>query len=191
MLSINDELDHLGLYLNHNHYVTYAENLSSSSKVSHLNFLAYRKELDIYYHNLAVDPKNAVKPKQKYLDGYLEDIVKLIGLQGKNGCCKATSYLLDTNEDTRRKFNRSIQKALLRQSQIKRIIPLSIMGTTSITVFCLMPDISWPPKSWMRDYTWQRILINNENTRTMLIVEFNEEKKPINIEFAFLSKKEI
>jgi hypothetical protein len=104
LLSISDELDHLGLYLNHNHYVTYAENLSSSSNVDRLNFLAYRKDLDIYYHNLTVDPQNVVKPKQKYLDGYLENIVKLMGLQRKNGCCKAASYLLDTTEDIRRHF---------------------------------------------------------------------------------------
>ena len=191
LLSICDELDHLGLYLNHNHYVTYAENLSSSSNISHLNFLAYRKNLDIYYHNLTIDPQNAVKPKQKYLDGCLEDIVKLIGLQRKNGCCKATSYLLDTTIDTRHEFNRSISKALLRQSQIKRVIPLSMLGTKNITVFCLMPDISQPSKLWMRDYTWQRIIIGNENTRMMLIIEFDKENKLINIEFSFLSKKEI
>jgi len=190
-LSIVSELDHLGLYLNHNRYVTYAENLSTSSGIGHLNFLAYRKELDIYYHRLIVDPQNAIKPKQKYLDGYLKEIAELIGLQGKDGRCKAASYLLDTTEDIRRELNRSIQKALLRQSQIKRIIPLSLSGTKNITVFCLMPDISWPSISWMRDYTWQRILIGNENTRMMLIVEFDKKNKAINVEFAFLSQKEI
>lgn len=191
VLSIGDELDHLGLYLNHNRYVTYAENLSTSSNVSHLNFLAYRKDIDIYYHCLSFDPQKAIKPRQKNLDGYLKEIVELIGKQGRNSCCKAASYLLDTTIDTRRKFNRSIPKALLKQSQKKRVIPLSILGTKNITVFCLMPDVSQPSKSWMRDYTWQRILIGNENTRMMLIVEFDKENKPLNVEFAFLSKKEI
>jgi hypothetical protein len=191
VLSINDEIDHLGLYLNHNRYVTYAENISNSSNIGHLDFLAYRKDIDIYYHNLIVDPQNAIKPKQKYLDGYLKEIVELIGKQAREGCCKAASYLLDTNIDTRRKFNRSIPQALLKQSQKKRVIPLSILGTKNITVFCLMPDISQQSESWMRDYTWQRILIGDENTRMMLIVEFDKENKPINVQFAFLSKKEI
>ena len=191
VLSIQDELDHLGLYLNHNRYVTYAENLSTSSNMSYLNFLAYRKDIDIYYHHLIVDPQNAIKPKQKHLDGYLKEIVELIGKQGGNGCCKAASFLLDTTIDTRREFNRSIPKALLKQSQKKRIIPLSILGTKNITVFCLMPDISQPSESWMRDYTWQRILVGNENTRMMLIVEFNKDNNLINVEFAFVSKKEI
>ena len=191
VLSIADELDHLGLYLNHNRYVTYAENLATSSKISNINFLAYRKDFDIYYHNLVVDPQNAIKPKQKYLDGYLEEIIKLIGLQGKTGCCKAASYLLDTNIDIRHKFNSSIPKALLRQSQKKRIIPLSISGTTNITIFCLIPGISQPTRSWMRDYTLQRILINNENIRMKLIVEFDNENRPINMDYSFLSMKDI
>jgi len=54
-----------------------------------------------------------------------------------------------------------------------------------------MPDISQPSESWMRDYTWQRILVGNENTRMMLIVEFNKDNNLINVEFAFVSKKEI
>jgi hypothetical protein len=191
VLSLGDELDHLGLYLNHNRYVTYAENLSTSSNVSHLNFGAYRKDIDIYYHFLSFDPQKAIKPRQKNLYGYLKEIVELIGKQGRNTCCKAASYLLDTTIDTRRKFNRSIQKTLLKQPQKKRVIPLSILGTKNITVFCLMPDISQPSKSWMRDYTWQRILIGNENTRMMLIIEFDKENKLLNVEFAFLSKKEI
>ncbi len=191
VLFIHDELDHLGLYLNHNRYVTYAEKLSTSSNSSHLNFLAYRKDIDIYYHDLIVDPQNAIKPRQKYLDGYLKEIVELIGKQGRDGCCKAASCLLDTTIDTRRKFNRSILKALRKQSQKKRIIPLSISGTKNITVFCLMPDISQPSELWMRDYTRRRILIGNENTRMMVIVEFDKENKLTNVEYAFLSKKEI
>jgi len=44
----DDELDHLGLYLKHNHYSSYAKELQRES-AARINFIGYRANVDKFF----------------------------------------------------------------------------------------------------------------------------------------------
>ena len=60
-LTLNDELDHLGMYIKHNYYTLELEDAKDYSRI---NFYGYRADLDNYFSKLYHPQLNPVKPTQ-------------------------------------------------------------------------------------------------------------------------------
>jgi hypothetical protein len=188
---VNDELDHLGLYLEHNHYTNYAKKLSKGIKTGYVNWYGYRKSIDYYYHQLFTDPCNAKKPLQKKLNGYFLDIIQLLGTCKTTGRCKAGSYLLNLSGEARTNINKMICNALSKQSLRHRIMPISFIGEVKITIFCYSKNIVPTSDEWACDYTYARAHIAKDNSRMMLQTYFDENNNLINVRYRFLSLNEL
>jgi hypothetical protein len=63
-LELDDELDHLGLYLEHNNYSMHAED-SSKNKMDRLRYHGYRSEVDRYFAKKLIGEATPVLPVQK------------------------------------------------------------------------------------------------------------------------------
>ena len=63
IVQCDDEFDHLGLYLNHNHYSTYAEELKGDSEAQ-INFTGYRSEIDRFFSKRLLDSNTPCPLKQ-------------------------------------------------------------------------------------------------------------------------------
>ena len=62
-IKLDDELDHLGLYLRHNNYSLYAKQLRESPLNHEISFTGYRDPIDIYFFSkLNNDPLPSPKP---------------------------------------------------------------------------------------------------------------------------------
>ena len=137
------------------------------------------------------NPDDAEEPLQKEFNGYYKDIIKILCKKDIKGRCKAGSYILDMSGDARKNFNKTLSEALHKQSQKKRILPLSFVGDVKITIFCHSKDITIPSWEWMRNYTFARMQIANDEIRMILHVHFNEENKIVDVGFEFLDIKKV
>lgn len=172
-IALNDELDHLGMYIEHNCYSLYVDKLSSSSKT---NFVGYREALDRYFGELYHSELNPIKPVQK-LPPLICNILQFIENQCMVNPVDVASYLLDFSTDTKTQFEASIYKVRARQKQINRQNVIHTAGggdSLRYTCFVNTPDII--PVSYQEklDYALASLVKNSESNRVLLDVSFDE-----------------
>jgi len=186
-LKVNDELEHLSLYLKHNRYVTYAADFYKDNPIT---WHGYLSDLDKYFYELQTSPQTAIKPNQP-LPRRIAEIIKQLEAEQKPGCCKAASYLLDMAGETRNAFDESIEDVLSRQNIKRKFIPLSMLGGTKLTIFCCMEGLQCPDISWMREYILATLLRSKDDERMLLQLSFNTSNDIIDVGFEFLSISDI
>src|SRR6266568_1047430 len=186
-LKVNDELEHLSLYLKHNRYVTYAADFYEDNPIT---WHGYLSDLDKYFHELQISPQTAIKPNQP-LPSRIAELINILESEQKPGRCKAASYLLDMAGETRNTFDSSIEEVLSRQISKRKFIPLSMLGDTKLTMFCCMEGIKCPDISWMRAYIWATLFRSKDEERMMLQLSFNKSCKIIDVSFEFLTISDI
>ena len=142
-LEVNDELEHLSLYLKHNRYVTFAADFHEEHPIT---WHGYLSDLDKFFNELQTSPKTAKKPNQP-LPKRIAEIISMLEMQRKPRRCKAASYLLDMDGETRNTLETSIEDVLSRQTSKRKVIPFSMFGSTKLTIFCCMEGLSCPVSS--------------------------------------------
>lgn len=187
VLRVNDELEHLSLYLKHNSYVTYAAGFYEDHPVT---WHGYLSDLDKYFHALQVSPQTAKKPTQP-LPKRIAEIISVLEMQRKPRRCKVASYLLDMDGKKRDTLDASIEDVLSRQTSKRKFIPFSMFGGTKLTIFCCMEGLSYPDLSWMYDYVFATLLRSKDEERIMLNLSFDNFNKIVNVAFDFLSLSNI
>jgi len=186
-LRVNDELEHLALYLKHNRYVSYAADFYEDHPIS---WHAYLTDLDKYFHELQVSPQSAMKPTQP-LPRRVSEILRILEIKKKVGRCKASGYLLDMAGETRKAFDTSIEEVLSRQIRKRKFIPFSTFGGTNLTVFCHVEGLQCPDISWMYDYILATLLRTNEEERMMIFLSFNTSNYIVDVLCKFFTPLDI
>jgi len=101
-VDLNDEFDHLGLYIAHNNYSMYAAGLlSGNASKTKLNFNGFRAPIDKYY-SAVVHGEAAILPRQK-LPLRIAEIIGFLPTSKTHGRAELASYLLGMNMGFREK----------------------------------------------------------------------------------------
>jgi len=91
-LELNDELDHLGLYLEHNHYyVMYADEVSK--EIDKLQYHGYKSEIDRYFAKKLIGEETPVLPVQK-MPSRLREVLHFLNSSKIQGRTSIASYQL-------------------------------------------------------------------------------------------------
>ena len=133
VVELNDELDHLGLYLQHNDYVRHAEGLASGD--AKIGWTGYRESIDRYFGDVMAGGALPAPPEQK-LDPLLREVVEVITRQQKAGRRRMASYLLTYGDGGRRGLWSKVAESLAKQRETGRPCPVAAHGDSVITVFC-------------------------------------------------------
>jgi len=136
-VDLNDEMDHLGLYLRQNNYSQYAAALVRSGKMAKLNFVGYRDHVDAYYSAI-IRGDQPVLPRQQ-TPQRLAEIVSFLSESNVTGASELASFLLDASGECRRDLAASIDEQLHKNRELGRTLPLSIYGDMRLTVFVWSP----------------------------------------------------
>ena len=145
VIQLDDEFDHLGLYLKHNHYSTYVAKMRGDSD-TRVNFIGYRAEIDKFFLERMYDPKYPCPLKQD-APSRLVEIVDWLATSNKAGRSKLASYLLDLCGEERSKMAAHIDSELALQPTTCRPKPFSTHGGNMIgyTIFCYTNK--WAPRN--------------------------------------------
>lgn len=185
-IELFDELDHLGMYIEHNHYVTRARENGGHRVL----WNGYREQLDNYFVKLIFDGENPDKPNQ-HIPAMIEDIIKLIDKQAKKGRCKVVSSILDMDRETRDQIEAQLKTVLKRQSETRRFMPLSMFGEVKITIACKQEGITSFSNQDACDYILATLLRTGDIERLGLFLTYSTDNVLVDVDFVFLSKGDI
>lgn len=193
-LAFNDELDHLGMYIEHNFY---SLDKPGDEAYDTIYVVDCRDDLDAYYNNGRKHGIDIPKPRQKLPEFYnaffqSPSVVKM------NNPVHCTSYLLDFSSETRASFSKQVQM-LISRAQVRGCPQiLNLSGTArdrqSVRLSCFV-DVSDANQiedvRESREYALSIMLANNETDRTLLIFSFNENETLNEIYFELLKPQNV
>ena len=167
----NDELDHVGLYFEHNHYAHYSEGLKDSSD-DYLHYEGYRSEIDGYYSQRLRDPETPCQLRQN-IPPRIAEIIDLLSITSESGRARVASYLLNIGSEWRGRFSNGIEEELQRQHDTKQPRAISSHGDAKVTLIC------WKSPTY-RDTAFAleiaRVVscLNNDEKRLLLELTYNQ-----------------
>jgi hypothetical protein len=186
-IHLDDELDHLGLYLAHNCYVTTVEKLPDAD---HISWGGYRKSIDEYFHKLYLE-KGTPKPLAQKMPERLKEIISWLDQHRPPGCCRVGAYILDSDGGARGKLASGITATLARLKETGRLKIVNLISANPVTVFCLREGMKEPSTLQMQDYTLALLLRTKDPLRLLLYLKFGKEDQLVDVKFEFLTGKDI
>lgn len=189
-IALNDELDHLGLYLEYNCYPFQAD---YAAKDALLQFYGYRESLDKYFCSLYHPQLNPTKPLPYIPDLFIQ-ILKYLEKEKIRNKVEISSYLLDFASDAKDKLCEQVKYTLNRQLQIKDACIISTSGTgDSLRYTCYVNQNGVPLLSYneKREYILSSLLWNQEQERVLLDLYFDGNNGFNQIVFKRFTKEDI
>jgi hypothetical protein len=167
----NDELDHVGLYIKHNNYAVYADELVGKQK-ARLGFNGYRADIDRYFRDKMYDATLPSPIRQESFPKFDEIIAFLAGSKLSDRA-KLASYLLNMCGETREMVSSYISKELAEQPASKRCKPLTVHGRGSSTIYCYSPFSGTHRKEDSILHTRAAMLAGEEDEKVLLELSYN------------------
>lgn len=171
VVDLDDEMDHLGLYLTKNDYTRFAAKLVGR-RPSKLTLNGYRAPIDEYYGAIGRG-ESAVAPTQGMPVRLAEVIRFLAGSNIKDRSALA-SMLLDAGSEFRNKLSEAIEQRLREHRELKRTLPLSTYGDMKFTLFCWSQLVPRQAAAAV-EHTQVVMAANDEDRRPLLELEYTAE----------------
>jgi len=179
-LELNDELDHLGLYLEFNHYSTHATQIASGG--ARLAFTGYRHNVDTYFNSLLWD-ENAENPLRQKMPDRLRELIEEVSPHPLPGVARMIGVLLDLSGEARDQMFDYVEGALVDWSRAR---PFSVGGECSITLCVWKGD--WSSSDLRQALLIARAnsLIGNSRGRLSLCLRYSPESKLVEALWSFV-----
>lgn len=186
LVELNDELDHLGLYLQKNNYSRYADELMEGKNPSYMVWDTFTQDIDDYFSKFFLEKDtSAIKPNQA-IPKKMTEIISFLEKQEKPGRAKVASFLLDGAEDYRNSIESAILRTLQRQREVQRLNPFFIGGEMNFACFCLNINKKLPDKDWRDNYVKYRLLESSHDEALTLVLQFNQKEELTDVDFSFV-----
>lgn len=186
-LSLNDELDHLGLYLERNIYTLDAEELEPDAKFVAMGF---REGIDNYFASLHNNMLSFEKPRQ-YVPNRIQEIIDHMSRNNVPQRHTFSTFLLDYDFAGRDDIASAIDRSLVRQRQINRMNQVSAYGESRYSLFVHQPLIPAMSDKDKENYIFALMLMHNEADRMCISLYYGKRDELINIEFRTITMSEI
>ncbi|MEP2707784.1 MAG: SEC-C metal-binding domain-containing protein [Roseibium sp.] len=185
VLQLDDELDHLGLYLQHNNYCQYAQDMKGTSEAN-INFTGYRSDIDKFFLERLYDPTVPCPLKQN-TPNRLQEIITFLSSGTSLGRAHLAAYLLDLDFESRQRLSDSIETDLASQPDTKRPRPFSSQESVPITVFCYLQPWSTRNASSALDHAHAVLLLDGDDRRLLLELSYGPDKELLNLEWQWIT----
>ena len=187
-LTLDDELDHIGLYLKYNQYHDITNNLQNKSQVN--IFCGYRDEIDRYFlYKPFLDLEKNIKPKQN-MPFFLTAIIKNLELNRKPGFTKVGVAIYSLADEARNKLNQDILNIISLQHKEKRIRPsVFSLCEFSGSLIIRMPDVQ--PDFRPIDYAIKNMFIQEKEEVLLLDISVDERDKITKVSFEWIEKNNL
>ncbi len=182
-LALNDELDHLGMYIKHNMYCLQLSNIPDDAEIL---FQGYREELDKYFCALYHPQLKPEKPSIN-IPEFFNKIINLLESNNITNKVQITNYFLDFSTDARTELINSIQYALKRQKETGYMLSFGTAGDDDISLrytgFVQQPNIITFTDEYKRDYILSTMLWNKDKDRVLIEFGFDDYNELAEIKF--------
>jgi preprotein translocase subunit SecA len=167
-VDLNDEMDHLGLYVAQNNYSQYAANLMAN-EFHRLGFDGFRAPIDEYFSAIVHgDPPTL--PRQ-VMPPRLAEIIGFLARSNEPRRAELVSFLLDAAGDFRDELAAAIDQALRENNELRRARPMSFYGGMAMTMYVWSP--SAPRLGVQAEQHTQAVMTaRNEANRRLVELEY-------------------
>lgn len=166
---INDELDHLGLYIHRNLYTLHPSPYGAHRVIPY----GFRAELDKYFGMLFVNSETVEKPFPN-IPIEISEIIEFLENEISLENIRLAHYLLDLCTETKEDFANQIRYAQTRQRELGQGVPIIAFGETKFCAFVTIPGISQYTLSAQLDYTYAAASRNETIPVMWISLEYNE-----------------
>lgn len=170
-IAMNDELDHLGMYLSHNMYSITASEFPEENMV---NWHGFRKELDDYLCRLYLPELNPTKPLQD-IPFKIKEIIELLERGTEKNRIEVAHFLLNMSSEAKDDFCNAIHHALQRQPEIGRMLVTSAFGDIKYCLFVAAPGIKVMSTSERMDYVLSTILCDESMPIMWIDLDYDKD----------------
>ena len=192
-LVLNDELDHLGMYIFNNCYALFASTLGLDENTK-MNYVGYREELDTYFTQLYHHQLHPQKPQQK-LPELFKLIIKYLEQNNRDDKIAIANYLLNFELDARNSFCEQIHATFKKQIETQRQQAICAFGngeySLRYTCFVSQPHIEEISNSAKIEYVLGDLARYNEDDRALITLYFNELGEFESLDFKLYTKTDI
>jgi len=171
LVDLDDEMDHVGLYLAKNNYSLSAAKMTGR-KTSRVAFNGYRTPIDKYYAAI-VGGESPALPKQE-VPHRLAEIIAWLSKSSIDHRSEIAGFLLDASGDFRRELAGAIDQQILQHSELGRVLPLSAYGDMAITLLAWSPLVPRNPELAV-EHTQVVMAANGESSRRLLELEYTSQ----------------
>lgn len=186
-LRLNDELDHLGMYIEHN---MYPKTMSSGKKNSTIQGWGYRQELDEYFMSLW-SKDQGVRPERE-LDLVRLELLSILGQKKLDRKLLFSNFLLDFSTDEAQFFSNSIISLQRRQRELGRMVPAISSGKNCrYVMFIEQPEIEKYPSEMMLKYCDGMLAYGNYSKLMFINLFTDSTGKIVDLEFKERRRKDI
>lgn len=188
-VALEDELDHLGIYLEHNHYAVYAKERQGDENTM-LTFAGYRDKIDRFFQARFSDPTTSSPPRQS-IPARIAEVIDLIAAKPAiAGRARLSSTLLDWGGEQRAQIARWIDEEVAKHPTTRRPQPLSTNAEPSVTVFCWSPAVHRNAISAL-EQARTVLLLNQEQTRLLLELTYDAQGRLVDVSWTRVDRASI
>lgn len=170
-IALNDELDHLGMYLKHNMYSITASEYSAEQR---MYWYGYRQELDDYFCRLYLPGLNPKKPIQD-IPHEIKEILQLLEQGIEKNKIDVAHFLLNMSSEAKKDFCKAIHHALSRQPEIGRMVAMSAFSEIKYCLFVSTTGIKAWNLSERQDYVLSAILSNKSMPIMWINLDYDKD----------------
>lgn len=173
-LLVNDELNHLGLYVDHNMYREYAEEVVTEAEASMFVPINAREVIDRHFMQYAPGDPHPPCLRQE-MPALFEAVIDALAGSIAKGRTAVARHLLDSGGDLRTTLDEQVRAELTGQQTRHRPLPLSLYHSDGegLTLFCWSPSSGPRNRAVARDHTEALMLMDAEARRLLLEVTFD------------------
>lgn len=178
-VDVDDEMDHIGLYLRENRYSEYAEGLARNGGVPRFN--GYSEPIYTYYAGVQRE-ENPPRPRQDR-PPLFDDILALLSRKGEARRSELAGLLLDMVPESKTEMAEAVVRALADQPFQRRSKPLSLYGESPITLFVWTPS-ALRDAARARQHAEEVAAAVGEASRVLLELQFGPGDTLVNLHWA-------
>lgn len=165
ILDLPDELEHLGLYLEHNNYVMHAK--EAAKNADSVGWIGYTALLDDYYQR-CFEGGQATMPRQD-MPKVLVRILELLEASKQDGRRQVANHLLSMSGTARQEYEQVLLD-LAKKAQEGKVVPHSMMGPIRITTILQVRGNEMFNAHQAIEHALACLSIPNENDRVLMLV---------------------
>ncbi len=173
-LALNDELDHLGMYIEHNCYNYQTKDIKKGTEIF---FMGYRDDLNLYFSSLYHPELTPKKPVQE-LPALFMQILNYLDSNKIPNRSLIANYFLDFSSEAKNDFCKSVFYLLKRQKETHASFPFMSSGKGDALRFTTFVNQAPYEISMEKqiNHTLATLSWNKEDNRALIVLTFKNDE---------------
>lgn len=193
-IELRDELDHLGLYIEHNCYPITAKKMieSTKGKVNGIDWGKIREKLDLYYSGKYIGGKYVVDKPKQINSLRLNELIQFANNKNDSNLISIVCDLLDMDGKEQENLSNNFEIMIKHYINTKKVkyVFLKNCFDNLVVLSCIVCNDEYNVES-IFDEVYANMKITNSNESNVLFLFYDKDKKLYEIKYFVLTSNDL